>query len=107
MSGFCTRTRRRLSTNPKWRERLSAARGYPLDAIHELPLHVPKPVEVSKNAGKAEKKTTAGLFVTVGRRRYVLLETEFHPDAHRHTQSKLENVTEQLANDLKVSWSQA
>lgn len=84
-----------------------SAREYPLDAIHELTLHVPTPVKVSKDAGEAEKKTTARLFVTVGRKRYVLLETEFHPDALRHTQSKLANVTEQLANDLKVSWSQS
>ena len=40
-------------------------------------------------------------------KRYVLLETEFHQDAHHHTQRALADLTEQLANDLKVSWSQA
>ena len=84
-----------------------SAREYPLDALHELTLHVPKPVKVSKDAGEAEKKTTARLFLQIGRKRYVLLETEFHQDAHRHTQSKLANVTEQLAGELKVSWSQS
>lgn len=84
-----------------------STREYPLDAIDELTVHVPKPVKVSRNAGEAEKKTTARIFLTVGRKRYVLLETEFHPDALRHTQSKLANVTEQLAGDLRVSWSQS
>ena len=78
---------------------------YPLDAVHELTLHVPQPIRVSNDAGEAEKKTTARLIVNIGRKRYVLLETEFHQDAHCHTQSKLANVTEQLAGELKVSWS--
>ena len=83
------------------------AREYPLDALHELTLHVPKPIRVSNDAGEAEKKTTARLFLQLGRKRYVMLETEFHQDAHQHTQRALANVTEQLANDLKVSWSQS
>ncbi len=83
-----------------------SAREYPLDAIHELTLHVPKPVKVSNDSGEAEKKTTARIYLTIGRKRYVLLETNLHQDAHRHTQSTLSSVTEQLANDLKVSWSQ-
>ena len=84
-----------------------SAREYPLDALHELTLHVPKPIRVSNDAGEAEKKTTARLFVNIGRKRYVLLETEFHQDAHHHTQRALANLTEQLANELKVSWSQS
>lgn len=67
---------------------------------------IPETIRVSSDASDAEKKTTARVYLTIGRKRYVLLETNFHQDAHRHTQRELSNVTEQLANDLKVSWSQ-
>ena len=53
------------------------------------------------------QKPAARLFVIIGRKRHVLLETEFQEDAHHHTQRALANLTEQLANHLKVSWSQS
>ena len=83
------------------------ANEYPLDELQELTLDVSKPTKASKTAGEVEKKSRARVFLNVGRKRYVLLETEFHPDAHSHTQRQLASVTEQLAGDLKVSWSQS
>lgn len=80
---------------------------YALDEIRELTLHVPKPVKATRSTGEVETKSKARVFLVVGRNRYVLLETEFHEDLHRHTQRQLTSVTEQLANDLNVSWSQS
>ncbi len=84
-----------------------SAREYPLDEVHELALRVPKPIKRTPNSGAAVTKSTARIFLNVGRKRYILLETQFDQDDHGRTQSKLANVTEQLAGDLKVSWSQS
>ena len=80
---------------------------YPLDQVRELSVHVPKPVKASRNAGATFVKSTARLFLIVGRKRYILLETQFEQNEHGRTQSNLANVTEQLAGELKVSWSQS
>ncbi|MBI5759729.1 MAG: DUF3592 domain-containing protein [Planctomycetales bacterium] len=103
---------RRRDTHIDWgREMIRAQVGwfaheYTFDEIQELSIRVPKPEKKSAGSGTTEKTYAARIHLHIGGKRYILLETEFTRHDHLSVRASLLPIVEQLAQDLKVGWSE-
>ena len=86
------------------------AREFKFDDFQDLTLRVPpfKPrTRTSSSSGTPESRQAGRIFLRVGGRKYILLETEYDRSGYHTARSKMQSVIERLATDLKLPWVEA